>query len=427
MSLAGACVALVRVRAPDAAFQGLRQLWSYRLRTTLALAGLVVGVASVVGSRTLIDAVERMMRASFDEMGGTQVGIVRGAFETWEHGVRRTFPKRYPLDATDAQALASAIPEIEAVCMSSGIPASFATPRAKLPTEFAMACAPTVLEIRHVPVVAGRMFTADEDLHQARVAVMFQKVAVELFGSIAEAVGQELQINGQRFRVLGVVRAGGSWPGMQRRVMIPFATGIGRMGVRPENAGIWIRIRRGATFDGLKDTIRGLLARRHPGAAPDNFQAWGPGRWQEESMRTVRVLGRILQVIAVLCLTAGGVGIMNVFLISVTERTMEIGLRMALGASRRAVLVQVLFEAVLLCALGGAVGLAAARGLAGLFAAVIERTASGDGPSGPVVIHLRAADAALGLAVSSAVALLFGSYPAWRAARLDPAESLRRD
>lgn len=416
------------IRAADGAIQGLRQLAAYRLRTLLALSGIVVGVAAVVGSRMLIAGTEEMVHASFREMGGMQVGTIRSGFERWKAGRVIRLQKRFPLERADAEALRKQLPEIEEIAMLSWGATSIQAPHVRLPSENVIGVSSSYLRIRTAPVIAGRFFTPEEDEGAERVVVMFQRVATELLGGPKEAVGRELLIAGQRFLVVGVAQTSASWPGMARRVVIPFGTSIRRLGRDPDDAAMQVRLRPGSSFKEMEPMLRAVLMARHPGSVEDNFSAWSPGEWMGNVLKSVHALGRILASIAALCLLAGGVGIMNVFLISVTERTLEIGLRMALGASRRAVLCQILFEAVVLCAIGGAVGLGGAMGLARLFGKVMDQMATeGPAKNATVSISFGPADAMLGLSMAVGVAVLFASFPAWRAARNDPATSLRRE
>ena len=274
-------------------------------------------------------------------------------------------------------------------------------------------------------MAAGRFLSAEDGALRKRVVVLFTSFARDLFGEDV-ALGREVLIDGQRFSVVGLLHPmGGAKPQMWRRAYIPYETAVYRQGRDPRMTGLWVKVGRG-NFDALTPTFFSIIVGRHPGSRPEDFRTFRVGRLPEDMLRTIHAQGDMLIAVAVLCLLASGIGILNVFLISVTERTPEIGLRVALGASRRAVFAQFVFEAVVLCCIGGAIGLLGAQAVAAGFAVPVKAAFS-DGviDTEHLSVAIGARGAAVAFLLSFATAVVFGSYPAWRASRLDPVASLR--
>ncbi len=414
------------VRGPEAALQGLRQLAAYRLRTALALSGIVVGVAALVGSLALLDGAEQMVVDLFERMGGTRAGRVMAQNGTFRFGRWMPSQKVYQLNRDDATALAASLPEVETTCpghVTFGVTAEGG--KEKFPGVLTWGLGPNHSDIRPVTILHGRNFSAAEEAAAAPVALVFETLARELFGRI-DIVGEEIRLNGVRFTVIGVVR----WPagGNRKWVYIPFETMQSRLD-KNKTVFIWYRLRAGVAFADFKGDLLRFLIGRHPGSKPADYAAFSWGERQDNELRTIRTQGRVLISVAGLCLLAGGIGVLNVFLISATERTREIGLRIALGASRRAVLGQFLFEATLLCAIGGAIGVILAAGVAEGFAYVVRARMSSGSGFGPreLNVSIGFGGVALGFGVSFLTAVVFGSFPAWRASRYDPAKSLRSE
>jgi ABC-type antimicrobial peptide transport system permease subunit len=416
-------------RGPDAVRQALRQLVSHRLRTGLALSGIAVGVATVIGSTTLADARARNLLSSFERIGGVRTGFIFSEDGTYRNGRFVRFAKRFSLTLEDREYLRASLHEIEWQCAWGWGQAAVSNGRVSFDAVRAFGTGASFLHIRPVELLHGRYFTAEEDDRLERVAVVYDVLAEDLFGR-TDVVGEEILVSGQRFRIVGVLRRW--WIGERstwRRLCLPFQTGVSRLGRQPGSSGTLLKIRSGASWAAVIPAIQRILVLRHPGSEPDSFLVRSVGEAQGELLSTLEAQGNTFNVVALLCLLTGAIGILNVFLVSVTERTSEIGLRMALGASRSSVLGQLFFEALVLCAIGGGAGLAAGQGVALGFAAMTRRSMTAwdffDPETFSVSLGGKGILLALGLTLFTTV--LAGTYPAWRASRLDPATALRHE
>ncbi len=421
--------AFLLARAPDALRQALRQLVAYRLRTGLALSGIAVGVAAVVGSTTLTDGVARNLRLSWERIGGPRVGILFSPAGAYSNGRWIAFPKVYPANADDRRVLLASLPELTNLCPSRWGETSVSTGRVRLGSVSSYAVGPDFLAVRPFDVRHGRFFTAGEDDGRERVAVVFDVLAEELFGR-SDVIGETIVIEAQPFRIVGVLKR--LWYGERNaylRLYVPFRTGVSRLGRDPDRGATFVKLKAGTAWEEATPTILRLLVLRHPGSKPDNFRIRTFAEFQDGDLKAIGAQGDILALVSLICLFAGGVGILNVFLISVTERTREIGLRMALGASKGAILGQLLFEALFLCSVGGVAGLVAGQGVALGFAAATRQSMMNRGFVDPDSLSVALGGKGILLAVGLTLltTALFGTYPAWRASRLDPAEALRHE
>nr|MBP9826275.1 ABC transporter permease [Thermoanaerobaculia bacterium] len=275
-------------------------------------------------------------------------------------------------------------------------------------------------EVNNHEVDQGRFFSRVDMVHRRKVAVIGQKVAEEL--GLTDPVGKEVYVGSLPVSIIGVMEKRGQALGqnMDDLVFIPFDTAVNLLG---RSAGDQIQLRLqavdAASVDQVKDGITQLLRQRHKIAEgqPNDFDVM----LQDEILKSVgSILGMITTVIGAVvgvALLVGGIGIMNIMLVSVTERTREIGVRKAVGARRQDILVQFMIEAVTLSLVGGGIGLAAGWGLGALVSSLLP----GDWP--PAHVPFWAILIAVGF--SAVVGIFFGIYPAGKASRLDPIDALR--
>lgn len=424
------------VRAAHTIGEAMRQIVAHRLRTGLALAGIAVGVAAVVGSLALVDGFAALLRAGWERIGGARAGLAFGRASVFKGGRRITLSKVYPLTEEDHAALRNLLPEIELLSPSVNSPAVVGTARLTLRDTNLFSTGTDYPAIRSFAIEYGRYFNQGELDRAERVIVLFRDFATELFGE-ASPIGQAVLVDGQRFVVIGLFRPLPTGR-VLRNSFVPFRTGILRLGAGGGMAAgpnVWVKLRRGSNTAAAQEAIYRTLLRRHPGSTRDNFRVLMIGEFEDRFLKEIKTQGDVVIAVALLCLVAGTVGVLNVFLISVTERTREIGLRLALGASRRGILSQILFESLVLCSIGGLAGLLLGAGIAaGAQAALRSRMKPGSNPgtmldNDPLTlsIHVDARGVVVAVTLIFATALLGGLYPAWRASRLDPAESLRHE
>ena len=285
---------------------------------------------------------------------------------------------------------------------------------------------PDYFEVRDWPIAEGRLYTAAEDERSARVVVLGQTSARELFPD-GGAVGAVIRINRVPVEVVGILSERGQSSFGQDQddiIFVPNATLRDRLmgwrfpGVRDPVFMIWLEIAPGIDMDLAIEEINDVMRERReirPGQ-PDDFSVRNFAEFIEARNETERILGLMLAVVGAVTLIVGGIGIMNIMLVSVTERTREIGLRLAVGARRRDIRNQFLVEALVLCFAGGLVGLA--LGVVSAFAVgdILDTRVGVDGSAALVAIL-----------ASAAVGVGFGFYPALRASRLDPIEALRHE
>jgi putative ABC transport system permease protein len=269
-------------------------------------------------------------------------------------------------------------------------------------------------------VEKGRAFTDDEVEHGAHVVVLGPKTAEKLFGT-RDPLERTIKVNQLAFRVIGVLKSSGArgFGNEDDRVMAPYTT-VQRqvMGRRADMQAICIQAASTAELRTAEDQIRQVLRKAHrlKPEAKDDFGIFNQAQLLESRNRALGIFTIVLGGVGGICLLTGGIGIMNIMLVIVTERTREIGLRKAVGAKSRDILLQFLLEAVLISALGGVIGIAGGMGLSMLIRLVT-----------PLKTAVSLDSVMLSLSFATAIGIFFGFYPATRAARLDPIEALARE
>jgi len=305
---------------------------------------------------------------------------------------------------------------------------------------------PSYLKIRDWPVIAGRMLTAEDETEGATVCLLGQTAAANLFGEFQNPVGARIRVRNVTMEVVGVLGVKGHSASGQDQddvVIIPFRTSQERVlgvaapsstqaqstaftlppnpfGIQPKLAGfvhtMYVQARSAALVKTALDQVTHTLERTHRIRAgqPDDFTVRDLTEIAEVAEQSSRVMELLLAAIASISLLVGGIGIMNIMLVSVTERTREIGIRMAIGAKGRDILTQFLIEALSLSIAGGAIGIALGIGTSRFLAWKQQW---------PIVLSPTAIVLAFGF--SAAIGIFFGFYPAQKASRLDPIEALR--
>jgi putative ABC transport system permease protein len=385
-----------------------------RLRSFLTALGIVIGVAAVITMVALGSGAQAAVRSQLEALGTDLLSVSAG--QSYWRGVASA--ERVSLTTDDAEALARDGRSIRSVVPSLGGDLQVKYLNANVNVEVAATTA-DFPAVHRFELARGRFFSEGDDHARRRLAVLGAEVPEELETTPDAVLGQQIFIRGIPFEVIGILELKGDQPGREdpdETVYIPFRTGEYRIFGSDRLQGLTVQLVHADSADAAMLEIERILRREHR-LRPDqenDFRIRDRSAFLEAQAAANETLTLLLAGIAAVSLLVGGIGIMNIMLVSVTERTREIGVRMALGATRRAVLVQFLVESLALCLLGGAVGILVGMGAAALLSYLNGWTASV--PPGAIL---------LAVFFSVTVGLFFGVWPARRAARLDPVEALR--
>ena len=398
----------------------LRALRVNKLRAALTMLGIIIGVGAVIATVSIGSGAEQRIADQIKSIGSNLMIVLPGS--TTSGGIRAGLGSIITLSEEDARAIGLEVAAVQAVAPSMRGTAQVVFGNQNWST-IIQGVTPEYLEVREWDIAAGRMFGPEDVDGATKVVVLGQTVVANLFGD-GDPLDQIIRIKAVPFTVIGVLSYKGqsAWGQDQDDlVLIPLSTAKTKvLGVSQANARtvgtIAVKIRAGDLMGEAEQEMNGLLRQRH------RLQPWQEDdfsirnldevfRAQEESSRTMR---NLLGAVAAVSLLVGGIGIMNIMLVSVTERTREIGIRMAVGARTWDIRWQFLVEAVTLALIGGLAGVG--LGVGG--SVVIARMAQWATLVSPVAV--------MGAFLSAAATgLLFGLYPAWRASLLDPIEALR--
>ena len=397
----------------------LQSLWANKMRSILTLLGVVIGVASVIMVVTLTNGAKRFVTTKLDTYGANviTIGKMPDTFLTLQEYL--DFQKRRNIDLDDYKAVKAGC----RLCISVGALRS-ATGSVVYGTHSTTDSQVrgwtwTMPSMSNLDIAEGRMFTEVEESHEAHVAVSGADIANNTIGR-GDPLGKEIRVDGIPYTVIGVAEPQGTMFGqsMDNWVAVPLPDFLDRYGTH-DSLSIYAEAPGGgAVLDETMDELRVLMrVQRHlPPGKEDTFSVETSDTFQNILGKILNYFGAVVASIASIALLVGGIVIMNIMLVSVTERTREIGVRKALGARRRDILLQFLIESAMLALIGGVIGIVVGIGVAkGITLAI----------SFPSSVQLWSV--LVGLFVAIAVGMFFGVYPAARAAKLDPIVALRSE
>ena len=389
----------------------LGALWANRLRSFLTMLGIFIGVASVIAALTLTQGANAYIRARINSIG-TLVSVSSGSGS--KGGVSQGAGTLSSLTPRDAQSLAQ-LAHVTNVSPLIWANEQVVYESQSLSTQVEGVTA-NAQAIQQIQLAQGSWFSSLDESSGARVAVLGYAAAGQLFGTI-NPLGQQIRIRDQEFRVIGVIALQGS-TGSDTAIYVPLKTAQIRLKNIPTVDQILVQVDTIGNVDQVAREAEAILRQNHHLSAnhPDNFDVTTLTQFLNQANQGNQILFYLLVGIAAISLTVGGIGIMNIMLVSVTERTWEIGIRMSMGARRRDIRNQFLIEALLLCLFGGVIGL-----LLGLLIGNALTHSFG------IPFVVTAVTLIVPFAVSAAIALVFGLYPAIRASRLDPILAIRID
>jgi putative ABC transport system permease protein len=390
-------------------------LRAHKMRGLLTCLGVIIGVTAVIGLLAIVSGIRDSVERQFSSIGAEMISINR--WDWASNGDDEDYEKRKPLTMREFEAVRG-LPSVSAAAPTVYTSRDIVFRNVRVGGVTICGTNDVYPAIENWKVQEGR-FLAEDDVHATRaVVVLGADVAQNIFPD-GGAVDQDIRIGGQAYRVIGTLEKKGSIFGQSQDniVNVPYTSFAKHWGMSTRrDVNISALAATGHSMQETIDEIRGALrrVRRVPLDANDDFAINTSDRLIQTFNRISAGFFAVMIMIGGMALLVGGIGIMNIMLVSVTERTREIGIRKAIGARRRDIVVQFLIEAVILCLLGGVVGILLGCGIA---LAVAQAS--------PVPARVTTASIVLGFGVSTIVGLVFGMWPAIRASRLDPVDALR--
>lgn len=416
----------------EAFFVALGSLRQNKLRTALTLIGIIVGVTAVIAVVTIIKGLDQTVAQTFSSQGSTVFTVSKRPQVITSREDFIKFNKRKAVTPEDAEAII----RLCTACWRTGVAVNSIQPAKrgdqKVETTQIRGIEPNhMFDIDGVTIDAGRVWTESEGASGADVCVVGSDMVTNLFPGDPpdRAVNQDIWVGGHRYLIIGVLQPLGKILGISRdtRVYIPFATYKKRFGIDFSGQAfspsgvlvVFVQTQTKEELETAEDQVRSIMRNRRGKTFKDDDDGFALETQEVFLKLYSSATSNIYLVtigVAAISLVVGGIVVMNIMLVSVTERTKEIGIRKAVGARRKDILTQFLIEAVVVTAIGGAFGVLTGFGTAWLIALAIGF---------PLLFSIWSA--VLGVGVSSVVGVISGLWPAWRAARLDPIEALRAE
>ena len=397
----------------------LQSLWGNKLRSVLTLIGVVMGVASVITVVTLTNGAKQFITSNLNRYGASVVTITKmpQTFITIEEYL--SYQKRKDISYDDYRAILDECRSCALVGANRSTSGAIVYQSKSTTDSTIRGVTSTMFAISNLNIVEGRSFTETEDEHSAHVAIVGADIVDNVLGQ-GDPLGKEIRVNGSTYTVIGVAESQGKTMGvsMDNWVGIPLTAFLHQFGAHSSLEIYADAGGGGEVMDNVMDQMRVIMrARRHlhPGE-PDAFSVDTSATFGNMLGNILNNFGAIVVAIAGISLVIGGIVIMNIMLVSVTERTREIGVRKALGARRQDILIQFLIESATMSLTGGVIGVIAGITVAKVITLIISF------PS-----EVEAWSILVSLFVATAVGLFFGVYPASKASQLDPIAALRSE
>jgi putative ABC transport system permease protein len=399
---------------------GIKEIWTHKLRSFLTMLGVIFGVAAVVAMVAIADGAREEALRQIKLLGTNNIRIRRKELKGIE-SAKALKKSPYGMTRSDIESIQEIINDITDAAIFKKVNARLIF-KNEIPPSTVMGITPDYIAVLgHYPE-KGRFLNEIDVKEKKQVCTIGQEIKNRLF-PLEDAIGKKIRLENLLFTVVGVMEhkdtsgSGGNLNigNLNQNIYIPISTGFSRFGLdeRAERLDeIMLKVREGADLQETAHVVKKILLRRHNEI--EDFEIIIPEELLKQSQRTQRIFTIVLTAIAGISLLVGGIGIMNIMLATVTQRTREIGIRRAIGATQSHILVQFIIESLALSLFGGFIGIFAGMGMA----KIISLYANWKTPISLMSIIVS-------FSVAAAIGLVFGLYPSTKAAQLDPIEALR--